>query len=90
MREDIAVEKAATGAVCLWQEVRLKTCLRFLYLGERESDPVIRALVDTLEDLWQLRGGRSSRTRCAAKTPRFAPGRAGVRAVSSRRASRRR
>jgi DNA-binding transcriptional LysR family regulator len=60
MREDIAAQKAATGAVCLWQEVRLKTCLRFLYRTERESDPVIRALLDTLEDVWQLPGGRGA------------------------------
>jgi DNA-binding transcriptional LysR family regulator len=86
MREDIAVEKAATGAVCLWREVRLKTCLRFLYLGKRESDPVIRALVDTLEDVWQLRGGRR---RCAAGTARSTPARTAARTASSRRARRR-
>jgi DNA-binding transcriptional LysR family regulator len=58
MREDIALEKAATGAVCLWREVRLKTCLRFLYRGQRERDPVIRALLNTLEDVWRLRGDK--------------------------------
>jgi DNA-binding transcriptional LysR family regulator len=65
MREDIAVAKAAAGAVCLWQEVRLKTCLRFLYRAERERDPVIRALLGTLEDVWQLRGGRGAAGRRA-------------------------
>jgi DNA-binding transcriptional LysR family regulator len=92
MREDIAIEKAGTGAVCLWQEVRLKTCLRFLYLAERESDPVIRALVDTLEDVWQLRGSRvGGRPRCAASTARSAPApSAGARTASSRPAPRRR
>jgi DNA-binding transcriptional LysR family regulator len=77
MREDIALEKAGTGTVCLWQEVRLRTCLRFLYLSERERDPVIRALADTLRDVWQLRSKRGRGESCAG-------------AGASRRASRRR
>jgi DNA-binding transcriptional LysR family regulator len=89
MREDIAIEKARTGAVCLWQEVRLRTCLRFLYLAERERDPVIRALADTLEDVWHLRGKRGAgRPRCAAGTVLPAP--ASSRTPPSRVASRRR
>jgi DNA-binding transcriptional LysR family regulator len=89
MREDIAIEKARTGAVCLWPEVRLRTCLRFLYLAERERDPVIRALADTLEDVWHLRGKRGGgRPRCAAGTVLPAP--ASSRTPPSRVASRRR
>jgi DNA-binding transcriptional LysR family regulator len=89
MREDIAIEKARTGAVCLWPEVRLRTCLRFLYLAERERDPVIRALADTLEDVWHLRGKRGAgRPRCAAGTVLPAP--ASSRTPPSRVASRRR
>ena len=53
MREDLAFEKASAGEMCLWQDVRLTTCLPFVYL--RERDPVIRALVDILKDLWNLR-----------------------------------
>jgi DNA-binding transcriptional LysR family regulator len=52
MREDIAMEKAAAGEVCLWKAVKLKTQLQFVYLQERENDPVIRALVDILKSLW--------------------------------------
>ena len=55
MREDLALDKARTGEVCLWNEVRLTTALKFVYSREREQDPVIRALVDLLKDVWQLR-----------------------------------
>jgi DNA-binding transcriptional LysR family regulator len=65
MREDIALEKARSGTVCLWGDVRLTTALRFVYLQSRESDPVIRALVDILKDVWRLRGA-GRRPRCAA------------------------
>ncbi len=69
MREDIAIDKARSGAVCLWNDVRLTTCLRFVYLRERENDPVIRALVDLLRDVWRLRAN-GSRPRCAAPKAR--------------------
>jgi DNA-binding transcriptional LysR family regulator len=86
MREDIALDKAATGAVCLWPEVRLKTCLRFLYATQRESDPLIRALLDTLKDVWKLRGDRLSP---AVDNARSAPPQpVGARTASSRRVRR--
>jgi hypothetical protein len=48
--------------VCLWKEVRLTTALKFVYLRDREEDPVIRALVDLLKDMWNLRAaGKSAR-----------------------------
>jgi DNA-binding transcriptional LysR family regulator len=56
MREDLALDKARVGEVCLWKEVRLTTALKFVYLRDREEDPVIRALVDLLKDVWALRG----------------------------------
>ncbi len=55
MREDLALDKARAGEVCLWKEVRLTTALKFVYLRDREEDPVIRALVDLLKDVWDLR-----------------------------------
>jgi DNA-binding transcriptional LysR family regulator len=55
MREDLALDKARAGEVCLWKEVRLTTALKFVYLRGREEDPVIRALVDLLKDVWELR-----------------------------------
>jgi len=55
MREDTAFEKAATGEVCLWEDVRIPTTLWFIHLKERENDPVIRALLDVLKETWSLR-----------------------------------
>jgi DNA-binding transcriptional LysR family regulator len=55
MREDLALEKAAAGEVCLWKDVRIPTTLWFIYLQEREDDPVIRVLLDVLKDTWNLR-----------------------------------
>ena len=52
MREDVALEKEATGEVCLWDGVRISTPLWFIYLKEREGDPVIRALRDAQEASW--------------------------------------
>ena len=54
MREDLALEKAASGEVCLWKDVRMPTTLWFIYLQEREDDPVIRVLLDVLKDTWKL------------------------------------
>ncbi len=55
MREDLALEQAAAGEVCLWKDVRMPTTLWFIYLQEREDDPVIRALLDVLKDTWNTR-----------------------------------
>lgn len=54
MREDIALEREAAGEVCLWDDVRIATTLWFVYLREREGDPVIRALLDVEKELWGL------------------------------------
>lgn len=71
MREDLALEKANAGEVCLWKDLRLTTTLQFVYLREREQDPIIRALLDLLKDVWNLRAGKvkprpGSRRRAAA------------------------
>ena len=64
MREDLALEAQKAGEVCLWNDVRLATTLQFLYLRERERDPVIDALLDILKDVWNLRSGKAKmRTR---------------------------
>jgi DNA-binding transcriptional LysR family regulator len=52
MREDLAVEAAAAGEIALWNDVRLTTTLKFLFLRQREDDPVIRALRDVLHGIW--------------------------------------
>lgn len=52
MREDVALEREAAGEVCVWDGIRITTPLWFIYLKEREGDPVIRALLDALDVSW--------------------------------------
>jgi DNA-binding transcriptional LysR family regulator len=52
MREDLAVEAAAKGEVALWGDKRLLTTLSFVYLAEREEEPVVRALREVLARVW--------------------------------------
>jgi DNA-binding transcriptional LysR family regulator len=52
MREDLAVEAAAKDDVVLWADTRLPTTLSFVYLAEREDEPVVRALRDVLDRVW--------------------------------------
>ena len=54
IRDDVALEKASAGEVCLWEDVRIPTTLWFIHLKERENDPVIRALLDVLKEIWNL------------------------------------
>ena len=54
IREELALEKEAAGEVCLWRDVRVETTLWFIYLLAREDDPVIRALLGVLRDIWKL------------------------------------
>ncbi|MDQ2963488.1 MAG: substrate-binding domain-containing protein [Pseudomonadota bacterium] len=63
MREDIALQKAAAGEVCLWQDIRVDTTLRFIYLRSREHDPLVRALLDVLKCAWKLRRETGTPTR---------------------------
>lgn len=55
MREDVALKKQAAGEVCLWKDVSVETTLNFIYLRDREHDPIIRALLDILRDTWGIR-----------------------------------
>jgi len=52
--EVIVLEKSSRGGhwVALWNKVRLETTLKFIYLRQREDDPVIRALLDVLHGTW--------------------------------------
>ena len=54
MREDIALEKEAAGEICLWSDIRMPTTLWFIYLREREGDPVIHALLEVVKEVWAL------------------------------------
>ncbi len=72
MREDLALEKVATGEVVLWKDIRLVTTLWFIYRREREHDPVIRALLSVQEELWDLRQGAPATLRTASANSRTA------------------
>jgi len=52
VREDLALKAEAAGEVCLWDGVRMPTTLWFVYLRERAGDPVLRALLDVLAEVW--------------------------------------
>lgn len=64
MREDLALERMRAGKVFLWKDVRLTTTLQFVYPRERASNPVVRALLDVLHEVWDL--GRPAQPRPAA------------------------
>lgn len=55
MLEDLALEKAQAGEVCVWGDVRLTTPLKFIYGSERREDRVIQALLDCIADVWDRR-----------------------------------
>ena len=52
MREDVALEREATGEVCVWDGVRIATQLWFITLRERAADPVIKALLEVEREVW--------------------------------------
>lgn len=54
IREELALEKAAAGEVCLWRDLRLETTLWFIYQFARHDDLVIRSLLGVLRDTWKL------------------------------------
>jgi DNA-binding transcriptional LysR family regulator len=67
--DDIAQRMRAAGDICLWQNVRLETVLWFIYSHERAADPVVRALLDVLDDTWRLHeapGAPATRKGCGA------------------------
>jgi DNA-binding transcriptional LysR family regulator len=72
MREDIALEKAQGGEICLWQDVRLSTTLQFIYAREREQDPAMRPLLELLKEVWSLRSHSKKAVDKARSTRRIA------------------
>jgi len=76
MREDVAQAMVQAGEVVLWQDIRIDTMLRFIYLHSREHDPIVRALVDVCKLSWPLRHD----ARAAAR--RGTPGRANDRTAT--------
>ncbi len=61
MREDLAFAAQSAGEVCVWREARPTTTLSFIYLRERESDPVIVAMENAIRKIW-LEGDAPYRT----------------------------
>lgn len=57
MREDLAMQAEATGAIHVLDKGRPRTFLELLYHSTRERDPAIQALVGVVADLW--RGAQS-------------------------------
>lgn len=56
MREDLARAAAQAGEVCIWAGATPVTPLSFLYARGRDNDPVISALRDAVEQVWQRAG----------------------------------
>jgi DNA-binding transcriptional LysR family regulator len=63
IRDDVARQKVREGEIVLWRDTRIDTTLWFIYLRAREHDPVIRALLDVLRDVWELRRESGSAAR---------------------------
>jgi DNA-binding transcriptional LysR family regulator len=64
MREDLAFAAQSAGEVCVWRKARPTTGLSFIYLREREADPVIAAMVNVVRKIW-LETGASERSGAA-------------------------
>lgn len=69
MREDVAQLMVQAGEVCLWQDMRISTLLRFIYLRAREHDPIVRALLDVCKLSWPKRHDARVATRRTAARP---------------------
>lgn len=57
MREEVALKKEKAGEVVIWNKVRLRTTLWFLYPARRTADPPIVALLDILRGTWGVEAG---------------------------------
>jgi DNA-binding transcriptional LysR family regulator len=54
LREELALERAAAGEVCIWDKARLNTTLWFVCAAGREEDPLLKALLRLVRETWQL------------------------------------
>jgi DNA-binding transcriptional LysR family regulator len=52
VRDDLAREDEAAGALAIWPEARLGTTLQFIHANEKREEPEIRALVGVIGDVW--------------------------------------
>jgi len=69
IRDEAAMHMAAAGEICLWRDARVATTLWFIYLQSREQDPLVRALLDVLEDVWTPQADPATPTQGAAAAP---------------------
>jgi DNA-binding transcriptional LysR family regulator len=56
IREDLAREREAAGAIVIWPTARLSTTLWFVCLAENERDPLVAALLDLVRETWPASG----------------------------------
>ena len=54
VREDIAQQKAAAGRMTLWKDVSIRTPLWFIHHRDRQTDPILRALLGVLREQWDI------------------------------------
>lgn len=52
VREDLAFAAQSAGELCVWRKARPTTALSFIYLRERETDPVIMAMQNVVRKIW--------------------------------------
>jgi DNA-binding transcriptional LysR family regulator len=52
MREEKAFEREQSGEITVWGDARPLTQLRFIYSKEREEDPIIRAILGVVREVW--------------------------------------
>ncbi len=57
MREEKALERERLGELTIWGEVRLTTRLQFIHATQRADDPLVRALVGVVREVWELATG---------------------------------
>ncbi len=68
IREDLALRREAAGEICIWRDARVATTLWFIHLQSREQDPVVRALLDVLDDVWTPQAAIAARPQGASAT----------------------
>lgn len=52
VREEVALRERDVGRLVIWDKARVETSLWFAYAAERETDPVIEAMLGVLSGLW--------------------------------------
>ncbi|MEP6943801.1 MAG: LysR family transcriptional regulator [Betaproteobacteria bacterium] len=69
IREEVAQRMAAAGEIYLWRDVRVATTMWFIYLQARENDPVVKALLEVIGDLWHPGQGSTAGEGAGVRAP---------------------